>query len=111
MKTETKHTKGEWKIRKAIAMPSKSGSIEIFSNNIIAVGINAESDEDFMAVAFCGNFQNEQALANAKLIAAAPELLEALKNLLNTCPCDFDTTTEFYEANQRAIDAIKQATE
>lgn len=48
-------------------------------------------------------------LSNAQLISAAPDLLEALRELLETCPCDPDITTEFWQANQKAKQAIEKA--
>jgi hypothetical protein len=52
----------------------------------------------------------EEAKANAQLMATSPELLEALKELLNTCPCDPDITVEFWEANEKAQQVIEKAT-
>lgn len=47
--------------------------------------------------------------ANAFLAAAAPELLEALEELLESCPCDPDTTNRFLQANKNAERAIAKA--
>ena len=45
-------------------------------------------DADGLSVAWCDSFPPEQSHANARLIAAAPEMLTMLKNILeahNTC--------------------------
>lgn len=34
------------------------------------------------------------------------ELIEAMKALIETCPCDPDKTDEFLEANHRAVELI-----
>lgn len=61
MKNTAKHTKGEWNISKH-ATPEYAPQF----------GIYAEDGNDFVIV------KGEKAEANAKIIAAAPELLEAL---------------------------------
>lgn len=48
--------------------------------------------------------------ANARLIAAAPELLEALQSVLKHCPADPDTTPSFLGAWHKAEAAIAKAT-
>jgi hypothetical protein len=73
MKTE--FTKGEWKIRNLV--PMSNHRIEIKDRNLLAVGINPESDNTFEAVAIVGLKTNHEVKANAKLIAAAPDLLNA----------------------------------
>ena len=75
MKTETKHTKGKWKV---------------FSHpECIYPGIECLSPQGNFSIACIGNDlegiqgrTEEEILANAKLIAAAPELLEALIDLI-----------------------------
>lgn len=57
----TKHTPGEWIIKKRFA------GVAIYVENKIV----------------CSVYGTDQQEANAKLIAAAPELLEALKDLVN----------------------------
>lgn len=65
---ETKHTEGTWKTG-----PCTEG-IEVFvRGTAIARCPKSFSDEEF----------NKEVEANAKLIAAAPELLEALVGLIN----------------------------
>jgi hypothetical protein len=75
MKTETKHTKGEWTIfvHKECTYP----------------GIECLSSQGNFSIACIGNDlegiqgrTKEEAIANAKLIAAAPDMLEALIDLV-----------------------------
>lgn len=58
------HTKGPWKVEK---MPDDGGEFSIFSNTGIYVALTV------------GGTDSEE--ANARLIAAAPDLLEALEQL------------------------------
>lgn len=51
----------------------------------------------------------EECMANAKLIAAAPELLDALVHLTNAVPND--GTWNYPAAMEAALKAIKKATE
>lgn len=75
---ETKHTKGEWLISGVPNNPHspyvKYGSVSIKAGGGYTVaevmGNCGYSDED--------NYPNEESKANAKLIAAAPELLTSL---------------------------------
>ena len=87
---ETKHTKGEWK-----QQPCTEG-IEIYSNDLAIARIPK-------------NYANKQeAEANAKLIAAAPKLLEALIELKSQF-CGEKTPERL--AAYKAELAIKSATE
>lgn len=52
------------------------------------------------------NDKNDEVLANAKLIASAPELLETLQRVLN----DFENCTWTEETNNMIKKAIKKAT-
>lgn len=45
------------------------------------------------------------------LFIHAKPMLKALQELIDTCPCDPDITTEFWQANQKAKQIIKEATE
>ncbi len=97
---ETKHTKGEWFVynEKEISQGTES------------LGIDCKNESGRKSIILfnnCGNNDPDEELANAKLIAAAPELLEALINLTNTCKKyfrdDFDLT--------ESLNAIKKAVE
>jgi hypothetical protein len=61
-------------------------------------------------VAVVRNIGNEDNEANARLIAAAPELLAALQRYMEVCPADEDTTAAFQEAANNARAAIAKAT-
>lgn len=68
----SKHTPGPWRV---FSEGRKNPGIEAKSSTIVLYG---DDDED------CGirGEDSEEQLANARLIAAAPELLEALKELV-----------------------------
>lgn len=85
---ETKHTKGKWNI-------SITGAF-IESENKIICSIPMTSDEY---------------LANAKMIAAAPEMLEALNDLLAFHVRYFKGSIAGAEYRKKAEQAIKKATE
>lgn len=79
----SKHTKGTWEIKsepESILIYSPSGAISYIPHKGKAV---------------------EEHEANAKLIAAAPELLEALKQQREFLQGMFDSTTDSTEANRR----------
>lgn len=89
---KTQHTQGEW---------------EIDGNSIFPKGLSSN-------IAIIQERTNEdETIANAKLIAAAPELLEALNNLLNhlsgkpkICGHDYECICPY----DLAKNAIKKAT-
>ena len=69
---EFKGTKGEWNVRDNFRKPSILNE----SNQVLAMlSINCFDDEDGLHKYYSHN----KMMANAKLIAAAPELLEALQ--------------------------------
>ncbi len=95
--TEVKHTPGPWKINETD-----------YSN---AYGIECEVNGIQHTVCtdqFCyPNFKKDrdpEKLANAKLIAAAPELLEALQDIIKI-------SDRKHDAWDKAKEAIKKATE
>lgn len=90
---KTKHTPAPW-------------AVTSNANNQLSCFIHGAESELISIV------DNE---ANAKLIAAAPELLQALKHLLNTCneqlTEDCLENEDVAEALQNAENIIKKATE
>lgn len=70
MKTNSKHTKGPWNTE------INNGELEIWSQDIFIAGVT--HDLYFTAE------KSGQHAANAALIAAAPEMLEALENALES---------------------------
>lgn len=91
---ETKHTKGIW-------IPNEKNQIECRNK----MGKLMARFEQFTPIDF-----HKNAEANAKLIAAAPEMLSALMNI---CYCN--SLNMFSEIQQieikKGIEAIKKATE
>ena len=93
--SNTKHTPGPWKIGMSL-----SGKPTIYT------------EVDFKSVAWVDHDRSESD-ANAKLIAAAPELLEALDELRTAIiDCvDSEWWGRHKEAVAKAYEAIKKATE
>lgn len=95
---ETKHTKGEWVVEKSGAMPKqriRSDKMQIICD----------------CFSFSEGIKDEEAEANAKLIAAAPELLEALIKLLSSEYPNYKTIDDSKHPANLALIAIKKATE
>jgi len=102
---KTKHTQGEWKwfqnLTSFNGMP--------FVNLNIAIN---HPDEDNICNLTVKASNQDEAVANAKLIAAAPELLEACQFLLNVIPDDKSLFTDCQITAFNIIEqAIKKATE
>lgn len=76
---ETKHTKGEWVY--GLVHRKKNSRIEVTIPNHSPMVVYTLDKEDDCDVKTCGCISSEW--ANAKLIAAAPMLLEALIELVN----------------------------
>lgn len=69
-----------------------------------------DEDDNFIAKVYCNTaIGKKEALKNASLLAAAPEMLNALEAIKETCPADSDTTNRFWEAWQKLESAIKKA--
>lgn len=92
--SETKHTKGPWHCTKK--HPRQISDARGFK---IAKCLRLTKGSNF-------SMPEEEAQANAHLIAAAPELLEALKAVLDSL---FESGRRDFEAEQRAEDAIAKA--
>jgi hypothetical protein len=96
MKTEFKHTPGEWKV---VAHNWKDVSVSS-EKHICLLSL----DEDETTDDIFENLSNERD-ANAKLIAAAPDLLDALVNMRTA----FDLSNEKYTewiATKEVYDAM-----
>lgn len=99
---EQNHTKGEWVITLEPSFLGKN-TAKIFSKS------------KANHIAFIGSSDEQEQLANAKLIAASPILLECIKDLLRS-----ESTDPFYRdsiwqedkdrAIKNAIKAVKKAT-
>jgi len=91
-----KHTPGPWRIRRGTA-------------HLSCVEVEVQ-DGDSVATVYDGVMGIDNAEANARLIAAAPDLLEALKALeVLFSPCVRDSTQADWIDRARA--AIKKAEE
>jgi hypothetical protein len=88
------HTPGPW-----IANSSGDVALEGDSNSIIAWCTSPDSVED----------GDGPAMANARLIAAAPEMLEALKKLTAICPAAREAGSAYWRAIEFASRAIAKA--
>jgi hypothetical protein len=88
---ETKHTQGQWVVDKY--------------NNIQSNGKTIKIDGSISMV----NFGNEEEKANTHLIAAAPELLEQLQNMINAFE-EYAEMAQYKSGLFMAKEAIRKAT-
>ena len=102
---ETKHTKGKW-----VIYPE--------SNSFVFPGIEAIHESGNFSIVCVGNDlegvqgrNKDEIQANAKLIAAAPDLLEALQELYDFTNNYFGGSPAGKFARNTAFKAIKKATE
>ena len=86
-----KHTPGPWKI--GTPPPNGEQTIGTQSGLMVAVAVTAV------------NFK-QQTIANARLIAAAPDLLDALQSIIEDIDSDFGTDYDYNKARA----AIAKAT-
>lgn len=97
-----KHTKGPWQLSEIpFELRSNDSAASIYGPNILNNGACFIADISRSA-------GDKQATANAKLIAAAPELLEALQWFID----EFEPMKAYHrEYFEKAKVAIKKATE
>ena len=91
-----KHTKGEWEYKKYPHCTAIETTLENGQSHTLF------TDQFCYASKFDGSSE-----ANAKLIAASPDLLEALINLTNTCEKYFSKDFDLREAKKAIEKAIK----
>ncbi len=102
----TRHTAAPWRFQ-------RHDFGRYYGNIIGSYGIGENGFENTRTITIqLKNAGEEENEANAKLIAAAPELLESLRLILLSMAIDVSSTGEFYgEHIKRAIATIKKATE
>jgi hypothetical protein len=91
--TAAKHTPGPWHIDAGVI---KAGDVR----ERVSIGIVFDWSEN----------APEEAAANARLIAAAPELLDALRALVFATPYHIKTNEKFNAAWRRANDLVAKTT-
>ena len=92
-----KHTPGPWKAENGTGSGGKGwGCWEVFA---------CDGPETYIAGS---NRDNPDQEANARLIAAAPELLEALQTALRDSGCDGDLCAHWWHEKARAAIAKAQ---
>jgi len=111
---ETKHTQSPWEVRPQLKEKKGDRKFYVYSNPICAE-CNKSIDLRHICVTLESAVGFEEAKANAKLIAAAPELLESLITILeNFRSCIAGGNGELPEDKgniEKAYRAIKKATE
>ena len=93
----SKHTPGPWSVDGEVIRGDEQ------SNGSVSVACILDGAYPY------GRRAGKSARANARLIAAAPELLEALNNLLSACDLPGDRDREIEQAIPHARAAIAKA--
>lgn len=113
---DTKHTPGKWLVDRCDTSISESGDL------VVCIDIAPEIDgyEYRGQIAYLQSCEHidgisvEEAKANARLIATAPELLKALRDILRSTRKDFewspDGERKHKEAYSEQFNAIAKAT-
>lgn len=76
MKTETKHTPGPWKVT--------DGTMTSFPDSVYVSGVGRDGFQSVIAILNDDTGTDHDKRANARLIATAPELLEALVSVYDS---------------------------
>ena len=107
---ETKFTPGPWSIKynndiiERVKPSSKISGLSIYAST--ALTKIAEITLNIIGTGVKKKFDGDVTEANANLIAAAPDLLDALTELLE---CDYTSGTHLNSAQERAKAAITKA--
>lgn len=84
----TKPTSGPWTLKKT----RTSNGVFVYE----ALDIHADHGDEISHICEVGDWENKTAQANARLIAAAPEMLEALERIaecITECNCELKDCT------------------
>lgn len=106
---KTQHTPGPWRVASSDECKDMNSTMAVVTgtqNSIIVVANAWKTDDQIPSIA-----SDSQATANARLIAAAPELLEACKELVHSLEWEVKRSGTTYFGFEAAKAAIKKAEE
>lgn len=96
--SERRHTTGPWTVESVATFEARSGlsrrELGITSGNAVISTVADKWLALCQVATHVEKLKDKEGLANAHLIAAAPELLEALKELLSACETDCGTPSD-----------------
>ena len=101
-----KHTPGPWHV-KDHGNDSEGTKIMVYVSRPETE--NTCKNPDVCRVYQIGGDRSSERFYNARLIAAAPDLLQALEALYNSAPCAKPANAELWEALQLTREAIRKA--
>lgn len=106
---ETKHTKGGWQIYTSLWENNHILEITDESEYLTIAQVPIDSKEDSFMVRNC---KEDEALANAKLIASAPDMIDLLTYISHRCVdhINFGIEPDLEEIKGKIDELIKKAT-